>query len=1541
MKHDLSRLNEQDFEHLAQALMMAVFGRGTEVYGDGPDGGRDATFDGVVLLPEEAGGGTWAGYGVMQAKFLRRPHGDTRDASWLAQQLKKEFGKWSGPKSQRASKGRTPEYLLVVTNVVLSPALGGGGIDTIERLISERAAGLGLKGWWVWHYDTLGRLLEIYPGIRRSYTGEILPGDVMSSVLERMAAEPHWGERVADGGSTSAVACPYQGLAAFTESDAALFFGREQLTVRLATRLAHSYGEGRPLVVLGASGAGKSSVLAAGLLPALRQGQFRVPGSADWPHMTLTPTATPLRALATALAPCLDAELSADAVAEELMDAPGRVAARLRGHDPGSPPPTGGAGPGVVLVVDQFEELFTLCDDLKARRVFVDALAVLAGRTEDAPTPAAAVVLGIRADFVEHLAAYPALREAVEAHPVFVGPMSPDEVRCAIEQPAAAAGLSLEPGLADVILQDLDASPVGAPASSASGASPPVGHHVGHLPLLSHALLVTCQRSGGSRLTLAAYHATGGIRRAVSSTAEEILGRFDEAHRETARHLLLDLVRIGEGTDDTRRQVPLERLLTNATNPHRARDVLTALAAPDARLVTIHEHHVEITHEALLRAWPTLRAWIDSDRAGQLLRQRLDDDANTWHDDDRVPSHLYQGHRLATTTAWADAPRNRAQLSPRARDFLTASQGHARRTRVRAVAVVAVLATLVTAGGITAFVQWQRALDREQATELARRAATSEGLLARADAVQDEDPRTALRLGVAADAVADNPRARVNLLGTLAGTNLAATLPGHTATVNAIAFAETTGTLATGSADGTAFLWNISDPDRPRLLAGPLRGNTGGVLAAAFTPDGSILATSSTGTADYGNGGGDRVTDDADVILWDTSDPATPRRIGRPLTGQIGNITSLAFTANGQTLITGSMNDPYDKQGTIILWDAINPAAPRQISTIDRGIGSGPRSLEITTDGATLAVATEQGAGLWDVRDPVAPRPLVTVPDRDNFANVGSPLVTDNGGSDGPLAQHGRVNAVAFTADGTVLATGGPSGVSLWDIRDPTTPRPLGQPVTSSPTNALDVSPDGSTLATGGEDGTVLVWDVTNRISPRRLATFAGHRDGVHSMTFADSAAALVTGSFDATTTLWHVNSPATPRLLKAQFAPVLDQHWEDAYHGGVSMNIAQSADGAVVAVARTLSPDIDQIGASGENADSAIELWDLRVPGALRPASVLHSSAGVGGVRDVTALAPDGTFLITNLTDAVIGGGSLDAPFSWWHGPVDLWDTAKPASPRRIARLTPDDTEWMGAAFDDTATRLAIVSGGQPDLWDLTDRAHPHRHPLTDTIEIQGAAFTADGATLILTGYHPDSKSAALAVWDVSDPSAPRHLETVDWDGSPGLGPLALSPDGKTLAVTVYEGSASGVALWDLSDPTDPRRLGGTLNVGREGIRSMTFSHEGSILAINASSLSFWAVADPASPLRLSSSSVPSSDFSGADTMAFTDDDSALTLTTGISLFPSTRWDTSALVRLSKDAVAASCRKAGGGLTPAEWKRYLPDLSYQPTCETAPRDGD
>ncbi|WP_157488786.1 hypothetical protein [Pseudofrankia sp. DC12] len=649
MDYDLSRLGEREFEHLSQALVLAALGPGVEVFGDGPDGGREATFEGGVNLPHRDGRGRWNGFGVVQAKYLRRP-GDTASGErWFAAQVKAELEKWLEPDSVRVKKGRVPDYLLMTTNVVLSPVAGGGGVDTVDRLIESYAKRLGLRDWAVWHYDKLCRLLDVHDGVRRTNAGQIVLGDVLSQIHDLLPVDPRRRESAAsaakallEGQSDRDAACPYKGLAAFTEADASVFFGREQLAARVVGRLSRSHAEGRPLVVMGASGAGKSSLLAAGMLPALRQGQLDVAGSEAWPRALFTPTGDPLGALAAAVAAAT--RRSADGLAGQLRADPDRLAAWLgedaRTGDLESPP---AGADRCLLVVDQFEEVFTQCTDSAARQAFIDAICAAAA-CDDGSAPAAAVVIGIRADFVAHLAAFPQLRAAMEAHPVLVGPMSSDELRSAVEQPAAAAGLTLELGLVDRLIDDL-----GPRAGRSAGAE--ASYEVGQLPLLSHALLVTCQRSAGTHLTLAAYQATGGIRRAVASTADDIVARLDKDHYDTARNLLLDLVQIGEGTDDTRRRMPLARLLASAPDPQRTQRVLTELAAPDARLVTIHEDRVEITHEALLRAWPTLREWIDSDRAGQLLRQRLDDDAHAWTEGNRNPVHLYQGNRLTLAAA--------------------------------------------------------------------------------------------------------------------------------------------------------------------------------------------------------------------------------------------------------------------------------------------------------------------------------------------------------------------------------------------------------------------------------------------------------------------------------------------------------------------------------------------------------------------------------------------------------------------------------------------------------------------------------------------------------------------------------------------------------------------------------------------------------------------------------------------------------------------------------------------------------------------------
>ncbi|WP_261570538.1 nSTAND1 domain-containing NTPase [Frankia gtarii] len=1526
MDYDLNRLGEREFEHLSQALMTAVFKVGVQVFGDGPDGGREASFEGVASIPDDAGGGTWAGYGVLQAKFRRRPDGAGQDAGWFAREVEAELKKWSDPQSGRVQKGRRPELLLLTTNVVLSPAAGTGGADKVNDIVQRYAVQLGVKGWWIWHYDTLCRLLDIHDGVRRTYAGQILPGDVLSQMQDLLQTEPHqgggavgWRVRPLAEGNGQGAACPYKGLAAFTEADAGMFFGREQLTARLVDRLSRCFEAGRPLMVIGASGAGKSSALAAGLLPALGRGQLGVPGSAEWPRLLLTPTADPLGALTASLAEV--AVQPTEGLIEKCRDQLDGLSAGIRDQavDPGDGA-TAARG-RVVLVVDQFEELFTQCTDSDARRAFIDALCVAARRSGGAEPPAA-VVIGIRADFAAHLAAYPSLREALETRPVFVGPMSPDELRSAIEQPAVAAGLTLESGLVDVVLTELDDRPTGT-------ATAQPGHDVGHLPLLSHALLVTCQRSAGDHLTIAAYHSTGGISRAVASTADEIVGRFDEDHYQTARALLLDLVQIGDGTGDTRRRLSMTRLL-GAEDPRRTQRVLAALAAPDARLVTVYEDHVEITHEALLRVWPTLRAWIDSDRSGQRLRQQIEDDAHTWHDDNRDPSHLYRGNRLANALASAGNNRTLAQLSLRAREFLAAARRRARRARQQIIAAVAAVVLLVSGSGITFLVEWRQSVGREEARERAQNATIAEGLIARADTVRSSDVRMSLRLDVAANAIGPGPHPKTDILAALTGTHLAASLTGQKFAVNTVAFAGKKNVLAVGSADGSVILWDTSDPDAPRRLPGPLRGNTGGILAVAFTPDGNLLATAGTGTSKSSSDTtGTTYNSDADVVLWDTSDPTSPRRLGNPLTGQIGNIRGVAFTADAKTLITASTD------AKVVLWDIASPAEPRPVGKIEEYDPSGMLAIAVASGSATVAIATYDGARLWDIRDRTRPRRLKNVPEADGSINA---IIRDSVTLGEPPVERNDVVdpiwGVAFTPNGSVLATASNHGTILWDVRDPSLPRRLGGPVISGgagPT-AVTFSPDASILATGSGEGTIALWNVRDPAAPAPIATLAAHAKSADAVAFAADGTTLASGSFDTTAALWHVNDPTVALLLpSAQIASkapmtvpdLTAEPWRP--HGE---EILQTPDGTTVVQALE---------------EGTVELWDTTRSVDPKSASTLPKT-DENAYRRLVDLSPDGTLLVTESFKGYTIMGAFES------AKLELWNIGRLTSPRRLF-LSPQVAGGDAvASFSGDSNVLAVVGAdGKLNLWDTTDRIHP-RYRSSPASRLRSTygyqfSFTADRNTLVLAGG--TSKGPGLEIWDISNLTTPKRLAEVTGYAETYTHPMAISPDGKILATVIDNGLSepATVMLWDLTNKKYPRRIGGALTDAPTGIDSLAFSHDGTILAIEGGfvagtvvdrTTSFWSVSDPAAATRLNLKlqKVPSD--VGVGRISFAPYDATLTAVASGGRPGSLRvlrWDMKILAELSRSVIRYGCQRAGGGLSPAEWERYIPDLPYRRTC--------
>ncbi|MGH3826119.1 MAG: caspase, EACC1-associated type, partial [Pseudonocardiaceae bacterium] len=631
------------------------------------------------------------------------------------------------------------------------------------------------------------------------------------------------------------VVCPYRGLAAYDVADARYFFGREALTEQLVARLAEQLPGAGTLVVVGPSGSGKSSLLRAGLIPALELGLPHIPGSRVWPRVLLTPGAHPLATLASRFAPMagdtadtLHARLAADPAQLSLVSQ-AVVSRHARGAD--------ATGRRLVLVVDQFEELFTTCEDPVERRAFLDALSSAAASD-------ALVVLGLRADFYPQCAAEPQLVEALQHSQLIVTPMSDDELCAAIEGPAAQAGLTLEPGLATLMLRDLRTND---------------GEHTSGLPLLSHALLATWRQRDGDLLTVAGYAATGGIWEAVTRTAEDRYAGLAATERDTAQLVLLRMVHLGDGgTEDTRRRVRLADLPdTEAT----AR-VLSTFA--DARLITLGQDTVEITHEALLRAWPRLRQWIDADRAGNLTRQQLEDAAAGWDQEGRDPAGLYRGGRLDTAHSWA-ASKPRGDLSPAASTFLAASTHQERRaTRLRRTVLIVLSVLALVASGAAAVAFRQTAIANSE-----RDIVLASQLTREADLLRGTDVSLAAQLDLTAYRIRPNPDLYTALV-TAGNTPLSTPLTGHTDQVTAVAFSPDGRTLATGSADHTVRLWNVTDPAHPTPLGPPLRAHTDYVNAVAFSPDGRTLAS----------GSGDKT-----VRLWNVADPAHPIPLGPPLIG--------------------------------------------------------------------------------------------------------------------------------------------------------------------------------------------------------------------------------------------------------------------------------------------------------------------------------------------------------------------------------------------------------------------------------------------------------------------------------------------------------------------------------------------------------------------------------------------------------------------------------------------------------------------------------
>jgi ABC-type sugar transport system substrate-binding protein/DNA-binding CsgD family transcriptional regulator len=533
---------------------------------------------------------------------------------------------------------------------------------------------------------------------------------------------------------------PYKGLRAFQESDAADFFGREALSQRLLVRLSETDEAVRFLAVVGPSGSGKSSVVQAGLIPALRQG--KLPGSENWLIAEMLPGAHPLEELEIALLR-VAAHRQSSLMEQLRRDERGLLrAARLALPVETSP---------LLLVIDQFEEVFTLVEGEAERRQFLDLLTAAA---TDARSPVR-VVITLRADFYDRPLLYGTFGELIHQCSEVVLPLTAEELERAITRPAARVGVALETGLATAIVTEVNQQP-------------------GALPLLQYALTELFDSCEGSTLTLDAYRAIGGVTGALARRAETLYGELDAAGQEAARQMSLRLVTLGEGVEDTRRRVLLAELLSLGSDPAAMDDLVQTFAS--YRLLTLDRDPatdgatVEVAHEAILREWQRLREWLNESRDEIRLQRQLAAMAVEWRSAKQDASFLLRGARLEQFEVWAGE--TKLALTPDEREYLDASLAeHERQTLaeqarqerearlerrsrnfLRGLVAVLLLATL-GAFGLTGV-----AVNQSQAAQTARDQAQSEALASAAQLQLNEgNVEQAIALAKAAQQIGNTP----------------------------------------------------------------------------------------------------------------------------------------------------------------------------------------------------------------------------------------------------------------------------------------------------------------------------------------------------------------------------------------------------------------------------------------------------------------------------------------------------------------------------------------------------------------------------------------------------------------------------------------------------------------------------------------------------------------------------------------------------------------------------------------------------------------
>ncbi len=1174
--------------------------------------------------------------------------------------------------------------------------------------------------------------------------------------------------------------CPYPGLRPFRDEDAPLFFGRsrqiEEMLVRLETRCL--------LAVVGVSGCGKSSLVRAGLLPAVWDGFLSSPATA-WRIAALRPGRKPFARLARALCehtpqaegtPATGPTAPADGVPrppdpEELEPLLRR--GRYGLHEVATALGLGETT-GLLVVVDQFEELFRYFDEHLApgarsredAHAFVDLLLGANPDADDPPVPTAIaapgpilIVLTLRSDRLGDCARFAGLPEALNDSQFLTPRLTRDQAWEAIERPAALRGATIEPALVNRFVNDIGEKPDQLPALQ--------------LALRRMWTAAAARPDWDRHLTLVDYP-KGGVTRAITDQGDETYERLEPDAKNLAKILFCAIADRGGPGGDTRRPQTLAALAEVAGEPDTAalEPVIAAFSDPDCGFLTLSppgtrtaETLADLVHESIITHWGRLADWMDQEQESS--REYLDL-VKAARDYDHGNGSLQQGADLRRFRKWRDESRHNAAWAARyapdhaeAIEYLKTSEDEERKETKRALRrrftnqglliVLGVFCIIVLVSGL-----YSQELNNQIHSAMESRSKWFAQTARRSVA---DEPQVSLLLALEANSAAPWLRDTETLIAEVLPAVGGAPLLGHSTGVVAAAFSADGSLLATADRDGTVLLWDPTQPGNdPRRL--PVHD---AVTAMALAPDGRELAIATR----YG-----------EILVWDPTQPeAPPQRL--PGHGQ--SVTALSYSTDGQMLASACAD------GSVGLW---RPAAPDGAPRLSHGHAGRVNALAFSPTASFLFSGGEDGKVLrWDATGSniesetyltqtapitaLAWRPdgaVLAVGARDEQVRFWSESEREQPAR--VLKGHvGEIAVLAFAPDGQTLASAADLTIRLWDLgRDDTEPRVLRGHERA--VNGLAFAPDGRTLASAGEDSVVRLWDPAGlNDGPRVLS---GHRDRVSAVAYAPDGHTVASGSEDGGILIWDPSDPAAPPVpLQGQAGPV--------------SALAFSPDG------RTL--------AGGGAADGTVRLWDR--------ANLARAGVALTGHTDAVAAltyAPDGTRLAT---------GS-------WDKTIRLWDLGNPSAAPAVLR------GHAGAVQALALGAGMLVSGGADGtirLWDLEADAGRALGPtgsseariLRGHEEAVTAVALAPDGTLLASG----SDDATIRLWRADGTPA----ATLTGHDKP-VTAVAFSPDGRTLASASWDQS---IRLWDVRDPqAAPRVLRGQ----GLGVSSLAFSPDGRVLA-------------------------------------------------------------------------------------------------------------